>query len=66
MSETYSKPCQTSKIELLPKVVDRFSWLKVSSKSCILDISVGGSNTWGSMKKKLHVDTKKVGKINRA
>ena len=40
-SEVYSEPCQTSKIKLLPKIVNGFSPLNIFTKSFILDVCQG-------------------------
>ena len=39
--ETYSEPCKTSKIELLPKTVKSFQVLAIFTKSSILDTRQG-------------------------
>ena len=37
-SETYSEPCQTSKMKILPKMVNDFYLLNIFAKNFILDV----------------------------
>ena len=37
-SEAYSEPCRTSKMEVLGKIVSRFLFLTIFTKSSILDV----------------------------
>ena len=43
-AETYSELCQTSKVELLAKIINRISLLTIFIKSSNLDVSLGSES----------------------
>ena len=57
-SEAYSKPCQTSKMEVFAKIMNGFSFLVIFAKSSILDVqqySELASEASKDLQKKLHL-----------